>query len=213
MSEQFDLFADPPVPGPPAQPKNGPRILYFDLETQKSAGDVGGWGNSHLMLLAVGVVWDSLEEDYFVFRESQAQDLVQKIVGAQLVVGYNVQKFDYSVLQPYANPLGVDLQEIPTFDMLVDIHKRLNHRLPLDNLARCTLGEAKSADGLQSLQWFKEGKFDKIIEYCKQDVKVTRDLFLFGEKNGYVEYENRNGARQRLAVNWNSVQLDQAPNP
>lgn len=159
------------------------------------------------MKMSVGVVWDSVENDFGVYLENQAEDLVRKLQTADLVVGFNVIGFDYAVLQPYANKLGVDLQELPTHDMLADVHKKLNHRLSLDNLASCTLGTTKSADGLKALQWFKEGKMDLIIEYCKQDVRVTRDLFLFGEQNGYVEYDSRSRGQQKMEVDWNSSGL------
>jgi DEAD/DEAH box helicase domain-containing protein len=212
MAEQFDLFADPPpetAPEPAPKKISGPRIQYFDLETQKSADDVGGWGNIHKMGLAVGVVWDSVDEDYFTYLEADALKLVDKLKTADLVVGFNVIGFDYTVLQPYANEKHIDLQEIPTFDMLTDVHKKLNHRLSLNNLAECSLGAQKTADGLESLKWYKEflagdkAKLDKIIEYCKMDVKITRDLFLFGADNGYVEYTNRSKtAKNRLTVDW-----------
>ncbi len=209
MNEQFDLFSDNNVDSAPSKPKeSNPRILYFDLETQKSADEVGGWGNSHKMGLAVGAVWDSLEKKYLTYLEEEASDLVKKLVTADLVVGFNVIGFDYAVLQPYANDLHIDLQEINTFDMLTDVHRKLNHRLSLNNLAQITLGAEKSADGLVSLRWYKEylqgdsAKLDKIIEYCKKDVEITRDLFLFGEKNGYVEYESRSKGRARLEVDW-----------
>ena len=213
MAEQFDLFADPPpeaAPEPPKAKTSGPRIQYFDLETQKSADDVGGWGNIHKMGLAVGVVWDSVDEEYFSYLEADALKLVDKLKTADLVVGFNVIGFDYTVLQPYANEKHIDLQEIPTFDMLTDVHNKLKHRLSLNNLAECSLGAQKTADGLESLKWYKEylagdkAKLDKIVEYCKMDVKITRDLFLFGADHGYVEYTNRSKtATNRLEVDWN----------
>ncbi|MFQ5671911.1 MAG: ribonuclease H-like domain-containing protein [Nitrospinales bacterium] len=201
MAEQFDLFAEP-EPRVPEEQKAvdpGPRILYFDLETQKGSDEVGGWANIHLMKLAVGVVWDSREKQFFSFLENEADRLVEKLRSADLVVGFNVIGFDYTVLQPYAS---TDLQEIRTFDMLLDIKKRLGFRLSLNHLAQHTLNAKKSADGLVSLQWFKEGKMDKIVEYCIKDVEITRDLFLFGEKNGYVAYESRDKSAQRLTVDW-----------
>ena len=91
--------------------------------------------------------------------------------------------------------------------MLVDIKKLLNFRLSLNHLAQHTLNAKKSADGLVSLQWYKEGKIDKIIHYCKQDVEITRDLFLFGEKNGYVNYQSRSGNPIQLEVNWKTEKL------
>ena len=213
MSEQFGLNFDEPEETK-VNAKNSPkiskeqRILYFDLETQKSAEDVGGWGNIHDMKLAVGVVWDSCEQEYFSYQENTALQLVEKLQMADLVVGFNVKKFDYGVLQPYAD---FDLDEITTFDMLIDINKKLGHRLSLNHLAENTLNAKKSADGLVSLQWYKEGKIDKIIKYCKQDVEITRDLFLYGESHGYVKYSTRSGVVKDLKVDWKTPSLISPP--
>ena len=212
MSEQLDLFAEPEKDKLDSEivPKasNKHRILYFDLETQKSADDVGGWGNVHEMKLAVGVVWDSCEQEYFSYLEGAASQLVKKLRTADLVVGFNVKKFDYGVLQPYAD---FDLEEITTFDMLIDVNRKLGHRLSLNHLAENTLNAEKSADGLVSLQWYKEGKIDKIIEYCKQDVEITRDLFLYGESHGYVKYSTRSGVDKELKVDWERASLISPP--
>ena len=201
MSEQLGLFgeSDDQEPIKITKLETGPRIQYFDLETKKSADDVGGWDYIHKMGLAIGVLWDSVDQDYFVYEEKDAKNLVKKLRTADLVVGFNVIGFDYTVLQPYSH---FDLQEINTFDMLVDIKKLLNFRLSLNHLAQHTLNAKKSADGLISLQWYKEGKIEKIIHYCKQDVEITRDLFLFGEENSYVNYQSRSGNSIQLKVNW-----------
>jgi len=212
MSEQLDLFAEPEKDKLDSEivPKasNEHRILYFDLETQKSADDVGGWGNIHEMKLAVGVVWDSCEQEYFSYLEGAASQLVKKLRTADLVVGFNVKKFDYGVLQPYAD---FDLDEITTFDMLIDVNKKLGHRLSLNHLAENTLNAEKSADGLVSLQWYKQGEIDKIIKYCKQDVEITRDLFLYGESHGYVKYSTRSGVVKDLKVDWKTPSLISPP--
>jgi len=129
---------------------------------------------------------------------------VDKLRTADLAVGFNIIGFDYTVLQPYSD---FDLQEIKTFDMLTDVKKLLGFRLSLNHLAQHTLNAKKSADGLVSLQWYKEGKINKIIQYCKQDVEITRDLFLFGEKNGYVNYQSRSGNPLQLDVDWKTTKL------
>lgn len=206
MSEQLGLFGETEdqEAQKPVKVASGPRVQYFDLETQKSAEDVGGWGNIHKMGLAVGVVWDSLDQEFFTYEEKDARQLVDKLRTADLAVGFNIIGFDYTVLQPYSD---FDLQEINTFDMLVDVKKQLGFRLSLNHLAQHTLNAEKSADGLVSLQWYKEGKISKIIQYCKQDVEITRDLFLFGEKNSYVNYQSRSGNPLQLEVDWKTANL------
>jgi DEAD/DEAH box helicase domain-containing protein len=207
MSEQLGLFGeveDQEPEKPLIEEVSGLRVQYFDLETQKSAEDVGGWGNIHKMGLAVGVVWDSLDREFFTYEEKDSAKLVEKLRTADLAVGFNIIGFDYTVLQPYSD---FDLQEINTFDMLVDVKKNLGFRLSLNHLAQHTLNAEKSADGLVSLQWFKEGKINKIIQYCKQDVEITRDLYLYGEKNGFVKYQSRSGNPRDLKVDWKTANL------
>lgn len=212
MGEQFDLFAEPeekPVKKA-AQSKQAPRILYFDLETQKSSDDVGGWSpvQIKLMKLAVGVVWDSREQKYFTYREDEATQLADKLRTADLVVGFNVIGFDYTVLEGYG---PFDLNKINTFDMLLDVKNILNFRLGLNHLAQHTLNAEKSADGLISVKWYKDGEKEpekmeammgKITDYCKQDVAITRDLFLFGEKEGFLKYKTRSGKIDTFQVDW-----------
>jgi len=206
MSEQLGLFgeSEDQEAAKPVNAVASPRVQFFDLETQKSAEEVGGWGNIHKMGLAVGVVWDSLDREFFTYEEKDARQLVDKLRTADLAVGFNIIGFDYTVLRPYSD---FDLQEINTFDMLVDVKKQLGFRLSLNHLAQHTLNAKKSADGLVSLQWYKEGKINKIIQYCKQDVEITRDLYLFGEKNGFVKYQSRSGNPLQLAVNWKTESL------
>jgi DEAD/DEAH box helicase domain-containing protein len=97
---------------------------------------------------------------------------------------------------------------IRTFDLLEDVHSRIGFRLSLDHLAQETLKRGKTADGLQAVEWFRRGEMEKLTEYCKQDVSVTKDLFLFGQEYGYVIYrEKRENRRLRLRVDWDMEKL------
>jgi DEAD/DEAH box helicase domain-containing protein len=173
------------------------RVLSFDLETQRSAEEVGGWHNAHLMRMACAVVWDSTEREFFHYREHQAEALLEKLAQADLVIGFNAHRFDYRVLRGYAPR---DLSLLPTFDLLDAIHERLGFRLPLGHLGEETLGIPKTADGLQSLQWFKEGRHDEIARYCQQDVAILRDLFAFACRHGHLLFRAKNGERVRLPL-------------
>ncbi len=187
------------------------RILYFDLETQRSAAEVGGWQNVHLMMVSVAVLFDSLENRLYTFAEDQIDSLFERLSTADLVIGFNLKRFDYAVLEPYTCR---DLDEIPTFDILEDIYNRLGYRLSLDHLVRETLNKEKPADGLQALEWFKAGEVGKLTEYCKQDVLLTRDLFLHGLEKGYLVYRNKKeNERLRLLVDWDLTTLINRINP
>lgn len=188
------------LPEPAHHKPSPPRILFFDLETQKTAEDVGGWGNKHLMRLSVAVIYDSAEGEFRYFTERRVGELIARLKKADLIVGFNVKSFDYKVLSAYT---GQDLEELPTFDMLDDLRERLGFRLSLDHLAFHTLGERKTADGLQAVDWFKQGLMEELSAYCRKDVEITRALFEFGCKEGYLIYETKEGRRVRLPVDWN----------
>ncbi|MGD8374956.1 MAG: DUF1998 domain-containing protein [Acidobacteriota bacterium] len=187
------------VPPAPALDAAG-RRLAFDLETRRGAADVGGWGHVDRMGLALAVVQDLDTGAVRSYREEQVKDLILDLLTADLVVGYNVLRFDYRVLEAYASRGA--LRRVPTLDLLQQIHGVLGFRVKLDDLARATLGRAKSADGLQSLEWFRQGRMDLIEEYCRQDVAVTADLYRFGRTHGYLLYADREGRRVRIPARW-----------
>jgi len=212
MSEQLGLFGETEDQEAPKPVKvvSGQRVQYFDLETQKSAEEVGGWGNIHKMGMTVGVVWDSLDQEFFTYEVKDVHQLVEKLRTADLVIGFNILRFDYTVLQPYIESDFDLLGEINTFDMLDDIHKRLHFRLSLKHLAQHTLSEDKAdgaESGLYALELYKNGEIGKLIRYCQKDVEITRDLFLFGEKHGHVKYQSRSGKPLELPVNWETANL------
>jgi DEAD/DEAH box helicase domain-containing protein len=65
-----------------------------------------------------------------------------------------------------------------------------------------SLGIEKSADGLQALKWWKEGRIDEIVEYCRVDVQITHEIYLYGRKNGYLLFQNKAGQAVRIPVDW-----------
>jgi len=173
--------------------------LFFDIETQRSAEEVGGWQNLADMKLALAVTYNDRTSQFRTYFEKDVDRLLLDLVMADRVVGYNIDRFDLGVLRGYTD---WDLTRIRTFDMLTDIYRRLGFRLKLGDVAAATLGVGKSADGLQSLKWWKEGLVDRVEEYCRRDVEVTRDLFLFGCRNGYILYRDRDERTVRLPVDW-----------
>ena len=182
----------------------GKKVLVFDLETQRSAEEVGGWGNKHLMRLAVAVVRDAASGEVYTFTESDVNALLDLLFEADLVVGFNVIDFDYQVLRAYSPR---DLTRIKTFDILQDVRRRLGYRISLSDLAQATLGAAKTADGLMSIKWFKEGKIEKIVDYCKNDVIITFRLFEHGLNKGYFLFEHKSAGIAKLQLDWDLAAL------
>ncbi len=175
-------------------------IVYFDLETQKSADEVGGWDKIRDMRMSVGVTYSTARGEYRIYGESDVNGLIDELRRADLVVGFNNLRFDYEVLSGH-NPL-FDAEQVPTLDMLVELQKTLQHRLSLDSIASATLGVEKTSEGLQAIRWFKEGKLLEIAEYCCFDVKITRLVHEHGSSRKQLHYVNRFGRTMSVAVGW-----------
>jgi len=176
-----------------------PNIVYFDLETQKSATEVGGWGKKRDMKMSVGVTYSTGDAQYRIYDEAHVHDLIKELMRADLVVGFNIINFDYDVLSGYS---PIDLTQAPTLDLMADLEKTLGHRLSLDSLAKPTLAAPKIADGMQALKWWKEGKMMEIAEYCCYDVKITKELHEYGKTYGEVHYVDRMGQKRSVKVKW-----------
>ena len=161
-------------------------IVYFDLETQRTANDVGGWDKKRDMGMSLGVTYSTALGQYRIFNEKRVNDLVDQLLKADLVIGFNVINFDYEVLMNYTI---LDLpHQCRTLDLMVDIEKKLGHRLGLDAVASTSLGVGKTGDGLDAVRWWREGKMLEIAEYCCFDVKCTKLVHEYGVTNKKLLY-------------------------
>lgn len=175
------------------------RVVVFDLETQRSFAEVGGRTQFARLGVSVGVAYRYDRDEFLVVTEGRVEELISLLLEADLVVGYNVRGFDYEVLRAYTD---TDLQRLPTLDLMLDLEQRLGFRPKLESVAAPTLGVGKSADGLQALEWWRRGEVDKIIAYCRDDVRVTRDLYDFGRRHRWVQVERFGGKPRKVEVDW-----------
>ena len=181
--------------------------VYFDLETQRSANDVGGWGNKARMGMSVGVTYSTASGKYIIYGEDRVNDLVDELMKADVVIGYNHIGFDYEVLMGYTI---LDLKsQARSFDLMTDLEKRLGHRPKLESVTSASLGVGKIAEGLQAIRWWQEHKASgdpkplmSIAEYCCFDVKVTKEVHEYGCEHGLVKYRDRFDHEQSVEVDW-----------
>ena len=194
-SGQLSLFDDDSTRQPPV----GRDVLVFDLETQRSFQDVGGRSQMRELGMSVGIVYSFRNDRFLSFFEADAGDLIDTLLGAELVVGYNLLGFDYEVLKGYRDAPFADIH---TLDLMVDVLGMLGFRPMLDWVVLAPLGAAKSADGLQALAWFREGRLDLIEKYCIDDVRLTRDLYIYGRRNRNVLVSRYSGGPITVDVSW-----------
>ncbi len=198
-----------PPPGRDAKQArvSGKNIVYFDLETQRSFGDVGGFSQKAKMGVSVAVTYSTARGNYEIYTESEMEKLGEELIRADLVVGWNHMQFDYPVLQPYV--FHTLAEQTLNLDMMLDLETRLGFRLKLDSVATATLGIGKTADGLDALRWWQEHKksgefapLRKIAEYCAYDVKVTKCVHEYALEHGMLKYDDKSGRIGEIAVDW-----------
>ena len=158
-------------------------VVVFDLETQRSAAEVGGWANIEAMQLSVACTWDE-QAGYRTWWEAQAGDLLAELARAALIVGFNVTAFDYRVLSLYGATVGLFPK---THDIHVEIFSQTHRRVGLGLLARLNLGEAKALEsGLDAVASWQAGDLETLAAYCQQDVELTRRLYDFWRSAGVL---------------------------
>jgi RNase H-like protein len=175
-------------------------IVYFDLETQRTANDAGGWDRKRDMGMSLGVTYSTALAEYRIYSEPRIDALIQQLLRADLVVGFNLIHFDYEVLMGYTI---LDLpHQLRTLDLLVEIEKRTGNKPKLENLAQTTLGLRKIADGVDAIKWWRERRILEIAEYCCFDVKVTKLVYEYALVNRELFYTDKLNRRQRVEVRW-----------
>ncbi len=167
------------------------RYVVFDLETQNTFQDAGS-NNPVDLDISVACVYDSGTDAYTVVDISELNTIWPIIENAEALVGYNSNHFDIPLLNKY---YPGDLTHIKSIDLLEDIRTSLGRRLRLDDVAQATLGAKKSGHGLQAIKWWREGDIASIKKYCKQDVKITKDLFEYAREHKHVLFKD--GARKK----------------
>ncbi|GAB4332683.1 MAG: hypothetical protein Kow0089_00720 [Desulfobulbaceae bacterium] len=175
------------------------RFGVFDVETRRSAQEVGGWHRAERMGISVAVLYDGAEDRFHTYEEHEITRLLDHLFSLDLVVGFNNKRFDNRVLSAYTS---AKLHQLPSLDILEEITRRLCYRLSLDRLAEHTLGVTKTGNGLLALKWFAQGRMDLLRKYCRKDVEITRDLFLFGLEHNHLLFRNKAGRVVRLPVDF-----------
>jgi DEAD/DEAH box helicase domain-containing protein len=177
--------------------------LVLDVETQYLSDEVtGGWNAVDQFLVALVVTWDETG-GMRVWYEPDVPRLLAEAEKFQKIVTFNGENFDFKVLSHYGS---VETLRARSVDMLVVLSKKLGFRIKLDSLARATLGKGKTGSGTESVQWWRSGDpalRQKVVDYCKVDVELTKDIYLFGREKGYVLIDDlKQGGTRRVEVSW-----------
>jgi len=171
--------------------------IVFDIETQNTFAEVDN--DFKKFKVSVVSIYSYSDDSYKSFTEDELGQLWPLFEKADRIIGYNSEHFDLPILNNY---YPGDLLTFSHLDLLKVIYSNLGKRLKLDDVAQATLDISKSANGLQAIKWWREGKIDEIKKYCEQDVKVTKELYDFGRKNKQLFYKTLTGETLPFASNF-----------
>lgn len=161
------------------------RKITFDLETQNFFQDVGS--NDPVDLdISVICIHDSLDDQYKSFLETDLNKLWPILEQADMFITWNGDHFDIPLLNKY---YPGDLTKIKSLDLMKEVAKVLGRRLKLDTVGEATLGINKTANGAEGVEMWRKGEIDKLIAYCTNDVKMTKELYDYAISQGKLKYK------------------------
>ncbi len=162
------------------------RKITFDVETRNLFADVNS-NESTALDISVVCIHDSKTDQYSSFLQEDFPKLWPILEQADMLITFNGDHFDIPLLNKYYSG---DLTKMKSLDLLVEVRNSLGRRIKLDTIAEATLGTRKSGHGLEAVEWWKRGEVEKIIKYCIEDVKITKQLYDYALKNGILKYKD-----------------------
>ena len=182
------------------------RVITFDIETKNLFQDVGSNDPTDLDISVV-CIHDSETDQYTSYLEADFGKLWPIIEQADAFVTWNGDHFDIPLLNKY---YPGDLSKIKSIDLMREVQTVLGRRLKLDTVGEATLNKNKSGHGLDAIEWWRNGEIEKIIQYCIEDVRLTRNLYDFAKKNGLLKYKEL-GATKEIKLDtskWETVEAN-----
>ena len=162
------------------------RAITFDIESISDSAVRGRVDVAEQEITVVGI-HDSLTGEYAAYTRDELPQLWPIFEHADLLIGFNSDAFDVPLLNRY---YPGDLTRIRSLDLLAEVQSVLGRRIRLQSLAQATLSASKSGDGVKAQEWWREGKYEAVKEYCLEDVRLTRSLFDYALENGMLKYKD-----------------------
>lgn len=159
--------------------------ITFDIETY-SPTDSNKIDTNELKVSVLGA-YISWENKYLAFLEEDVPVFLDLMKEADLIIGYNHCWFDLPVLQKYAK---YNLKLLPTYDLMIEVEKKLGRKVKLDDICKATLGQKKTDSFETFRHYYKDKNWLPLIDYCMHDVLLTEKLFRLATEGKAIKYED-----------------------
>ena len=195
-------------------------VMAIDLETKNMSHEIGGFGNTHMFMVSTVSTWNGnngcvyLDEPLDTFTKSNVEvkplsqlkyDLDDHFQKGGLLLGHNIQAFDLPILRDSMDIYCINkyLKEKQFIDTSKELVKGHSERFQLKNLVKCSLEDSKLMESADAPKLWKQGEYDKVVEYCLKDTQLVYDLWKYGQENGFVKaFSVEKEKHLDLEVNW-----------
>lgn len=187
--------------------------VFFDVETKKLFGDINSDNPAKLGVSIVSLYSRKVDENLHEiegriqsFWEEEFEKMWPIFQEADRIIGYNSISFDVPALSPYAN---FAFQKLPHFDIMLKVKEVYGKRVSMDAIAKETLDREKKETGLEAVYlWQKQDKksLERLRAYCEDDVLITRDIYDFAIKNGYLLFKDKWNTLRKVYVDFSYPQ-------
>jgi len=186
----------------------GGSVVVFDIETQSKISDMPGFDRlsqicnlqvsclSYLVLEAdrlfdpvdaqaaieeatVTTLWRDEDPD----GDGPFERLFKAFDEAELIVAYNGLGFDHPVLYKHCKKSRVEAHLLKAHDPFSRLRENLGVWFKLDNLLKANGLKTKTANGLEAIKMWHEGRRDELEAYCAQDTRALARLLALPELN------------------------------
>lgn len=178
-------------------------MIIYDIEIKKAILANGespikgieyceGWHDHKNMDISCIGVYDYHEDRWRIFQEDNMQEFVNLINNTETIVSFNGIGFDKKLLQ--AN--NMDYPDEKDYDLLAEIWEAdgltRQFQYPshigygLGDICQVNFGIQKTGHGGNAPMQWQQKQFGAVIDYCINDIKLTKNLLDHIIKTGQI---------------------------
>lgn len=178
--------------------------LCYDIEVVRAIPDrhtlpivgieyAASWTDFANMGIACICAYDYVEQRYRVFTEGRYGDFLLLAQRRSPLVGFNNVNFDNRVIAAVLGGGGSCFTPGVSYDLLLEIWAAnglgpvftpaTHDGFGLDAVASANDLGRKAGNGALAPVWWQQGEYGRVIDYCLQDINLTRKLFDLAVEN------------------------------
>lgn len=168
--------------------KNEPRLAGIEY--------CKGWHDHAGMGISVLCAYEYETDRYRVFCQDNLSAFVDLAKQQDLLVSFNGLAFDNKVIEAHMPGVRFEYQPEHDYDLLVEtwagaglgptFNFRTHGGYGLDALCERNLGTRKTANGALAPVLWQQGAIGAVIDYCLNDVWMTKELFDLVLAQGWI---------------------------